>query len=217
MEELGPGALAVLDALFDRELALEPVRASLIAAAACLVGGWRGGGSLFLCGNGGSHADACHIAGELVKSYVLARPLPAARQAALAGLPGGGSLARDLQAGVPAVVLGANAAATSAIENDLPRPGLGLAQELNALGRSGDVLLAISTSGRSRNVVDAAVVARSLGMAVVALTGTGPSELADVADVVIAAPGGSTDRIQESHRLLYHALCEALEVELFGV
>lgn len=159
MERLGHRALDVFQTLLDREPSLSTVRLSLIEAAEYLIESWEGGGTLYLCGNGGSHADACHIAGELVKSYVLARPLADGRRAALAKLPGGEALARELQAGVRAIALGANGSLTSAIENDLPAPGLNLAQELSSLGREGDVLLAISTSGQSLNVVNAALVA----------------------------------------------------------
>ena len=93
---------------------------------------------------------------------------------------------------------------------------MGLAQELYALARPGDVLLGISTSGSARNVCHAAQVARALNLSVIALTGERESELGRLADVAIQAPGRRTDRVQEQHVLIYHTLCAMLEDHFFG-
>jgi D-sedoheptulose 7-phosphate isomerase len=219
-ERLSPRALAVLDALVLRCPELSPCLGSLAAAVALVTVCFRCGGRLYLCGNGGSHADSLHIAGELVKSYTAARPLSVARRAALtaatAWLPDGALLAGSLQAGLPAVALGANGAVFTAISNDLGAE-LCFAQELEALGRPGDVLLALSTSGASVNVVLAAQVARSLEMGVVAFAGAAgaSSPLGGLADVVVAAPAVLTNEVQELHSRMFHVLCGAIEAELF--
>jgi D-sedoheptulose 7-phosphate isomerase len=191
----------------------------LAVAAETVVGCFRSGGSLFLCGNGGSHADALHIAGELVKSFVGPRPLPAELSSALSGSesPYAEELKGGLQAGLPAFTLGANGSVSSAIANDIATPHIGLAQELSALGRPGDVLLALSTSGRSRSVLLAATAARAIGMKVIAFTGAPApaNELAVLADVALAAPATATAEVQGWHVRMYHCLCGLIESELF--
>jgi D-sedoheptulose 7-phosphate isomerase len=189
----------------------------LAVAVETVVSCFRSGGSLFLCGNGGSHADALHIAGELVKSFVGPRPLPAERVSALSRSPYADELVGGLQAGLPAFTLGANGSVSSAIANDIATPHIGLAQELSALGRPGDVLLALSTSGRSRSVLLAATVAQALGMKVIAFTGAPApaNELAVLADVALTAPATATAEVQSWHVRMYHCLCGLIESELF--
>jgi D-sedoheptulose 7-phosphate isomerase len=215
---LGDEAFGVLEQFVAAHPAAgDGVNDSLPAAAAMLVECWRSGGSLYLCGNGGSHADALHIAGELVKSFERPRPVDGSFAAAVAGSPHAADLMRGLQVGLPAVTLGANGSVASAIANDIDVPGIGLAQELSALGRPGDVLWALSTSGSSRSTVLAATVARAIGIRVIAFTGpAGPAnELATLADVNVAAPGSGTAEVQGWHVRLYHCLCGMVEAELF--
>jgi len=181
-----------------------------------LVHCFRAGGTLFLCGNGGSMADALHISGELAKSYVRRRPLPERLRERLAAQPDGELLTRNLEPGLRAVVLGANPSLASAVANDAPDRDVNLAQELLALARPGDVLLGISTSGNARNVIYAAQTARALGLTVIALTGEDGGRLATLADVAIRVPARRTDRVQELHVQCYHALCEMLEIEFFA-
>ncbi len=209
-------AAQVLEALVAREPALAGTAADLARAYLAIAESLAGGGTLFLCGNGGSMADALHISAEMLKSYTRPRPLPEALRRRLAAEPDGQVLAANLQGGLRAVVLGANLSLASAVRNDVAVPGLELAQELYALARPGDVLLGISTSGRAQNVRLAAGVARALGLTVIALTGAGGGLLAERADVAIRAPAERTDRAQEQHVLLYHALCEMLEVDFFA-
>ena len=161
-------------------------------------------------------ADALHISGELAKSYVRRRPLPERLHARLAAQPDGELLARNLEPGLRAVVLGANPSLASAVANDAPDRDVNLAQELLALARPGDVLLGISTSGNARNVIYAAQTARALGLTVIALTGEDGGRLAGLADVAIRVPARRTDRVQELHVQCYHALCEMLEIEFFA-
>jgi len=207
---------AVLMALAARQPALGGVVADLARLYRELTHCFRAGGTLFLCGNGGSMADALHISGELLKSYARRRPLPDRIRARLASQPDGELLARNLEPGLGAVVLGLNPSLASAVANDMPDRDVNLAQELLALARPGDVLLGISTSGEARNVAYAAQTARALGLTVVALTGEGGGRLAALADVAVRVPARCTDRVQELHVQCYHALCEMLEVEFFG-
>ena len=202
-------------------LALHPELSStadtLIAAYQEIVTAQASGGCLYLCGNGGSLADAMHISGEMLKSYTLPRPLEADVQARLveAG-PDGKVLSQVLERGLRAVVLGLNHSLSSALENDVSTPAIGYAQELLVLARPGDVLLGISTSGNARNVRYASQVARALGLTVISLTGEGGGKLALLADVAIRAPATQTDRVQEYHVHIYHCLCEMLEIHFFG-
>jgi len=173
-------------------------------------------GCLYLCGNGGSLSDALHISGELLKSYMLPRPLDAGTKARLLSAgPDGGLLGGALQRGLRTMVLGLNHSLSSALENDIATPAIGYAQELLAMARPGDVLLGISTSGNARNVCYAAQVARALDVTVISLTGQEGGKLASLADVAIRAPATRTDRVQEMHIALYHCLCEMLEVLFF--
>lgn len=173
------------------------------------------GGTLFLCGNGGSMADALHISGELLKSYARRRPLPERLRAKLAAQPDGDLLTHNLEPGLRAVVLGANTILSSAVANDMPDRDVGYAQELLALARPGDVLLGISTSGNARNVVYAAQVARALGLTVIGFTGESGGRLAELSDIALRVPASATARVQELHIQCYHALCEMLENEFF--
>ncbi|MCS7221292.1 MAG: SIS domain-containing protein [Anaerolineae bacterium] len=161
-------------------------------------------------------ADALHISGELLKSYARPRPLPERIRQRLLAAPDGERLAASLEGGLRALVLGANPSLASAVDNDNLQRAMGLAQELYALARPGDVLLGISTSGNARNVCLAAQVARALNLRVIALTGERDSELGRLADVTIHAPGILTGRIQEQHVRIYHALCAMLEDHFFG-
>ena len=189
----------------------------LVAAYQVIAASEANGGCLYLCGNGGSMADALHISGEMLKSYTLPRPLDAdTRDRIAASGPDGELLGQALERGLRAMVLGLNHSLSSALENDVSVQGIGYAQELLAITRPGDVLLGISTSGNARNVCYAAQVAHALDVTVISLTGQGGGKLAPLADVAIRAPAAQTDRVQEHHVHLYHCLCEMLEIRFFG-
>lgn len=141
---------------------------------------------LLLCGNGGSAADAMHIAGELVGRYKRER------------------------AGIMAVALGADAAVTTAWSNDYDFDSV-FERQVEALGAAGGVVWALSTSGNSENVLRALAKGRAMDMTAIALTGAGGGRLADAADILIAVPSTDTPRIQELHTCVYHYICEQVE------
>ena len=202
------------DVLESEELA--PVAKEIAEAYSAISTSMENGGTLYLCGNGGSFSDALHISGELLKSFARPRPLPADLAARLRAQPDGKDLATHLQAGLRAHVLGANPALASAVANDIPIAGIGYAQELCALGRPGDVLLGISTSGRARNVNLAVSTARALDMTTIGLTGRADNPLSKNVDISLCVGKGETYRAQEVHLALYHQLCLMLEAHFFA-
>ena len=174
-------------------------------------------GKLLIAGNGGSAADSEHIAGELMKRFKIPRPVTSEFADKLKAIDPirGENLAQNLERGLMAIPLVAHEALSTAYINDVD--GLGVfAQQLFGFGRPGDVFLGISTSGNSKNVISATVVARALGIKVIGLTGTKGGELAKVADVAIKVPETETYMIQELHLPVYHTLCLMLEDKFFG-
>lgn len=174
-------------------------------------------GKLLIAGNGGSAADSEHIAGELMKRFKTPRPVPADFAEKLQEVDSvrGPELAKNLERGLMAIPLVAHEALSTAYINDVD--GLGVfAQQLYGFGRPGDVFLGISTSGNSKNIMSATVVARALGLKVIGLTGAKGGELASVANVAIRVPETETFMIQELHLPVYHCLCLMLEERFFG-
>ncbi len=204
-----------IDLLIERYPKLIGCREDLLRALELLSQGFRRGGTLFTCGNGGSAADADHIVGELAKGFLKKRPVPAKLRAALAVYPDGEALADGLQGGLPAVSLHSQSALLTAFANDCD-PSLVYAQAFLALAKPGDMLLAISTSGNSHNVVNAAKLARVRGAAVIALTGERPSKLSALADCAIRVGETETYRVQELHLPVYHWLCAGVEEAFFA-
>ena len=169
------------------------------------------GNKLMLCGNGGSAADAEHIVGELMNGFLLKRPV--AERVFPGGVPD--PALEKLQGALPALSLNGHPALAAALVNDTDA-SLIYAQQLLGLGRPGDVLLCISTSGNARNCCLAAQTARALGVEVIALTGAGGGRLAELSVCLIAVPERETYRVQQLHLPLYHALCARLEARFFG-
>lgn len=203
--------------LVRRFPALAATAPCLVAAVALIGAALDAGGTLYLCGNGGSAADCEHIAGELLKGFLHRRPLSAAAAAGLTARFGadGEYLAARLQGGLRAVSLTGHPGLATAVAND-NGGDLVFAQQLQALGRRGDVLLAITTSGNARNVLLAAMTATALGVQVIGMTGQGGGKLAALADLLLSVPETETFKIQELHLPLYHALCAMLEARAFG-
>jgi D-sedoheptulose 7-phosphate isomerase len=169
----------------------------------------RAGGKLLLCGNGGSASDADHWSGELLKGFQSKRPLTQEEQARLPE-----QLAKHLQGGLPAIPLGAFVALNTAFANDVDA-SLCYAQLVWALGKPGDVLIGISTSGNARNVIAAMQAARARGMRVLGLSGETGGAMKKECDLCLCMPSTETYRIQEFHLPVYHCLSLMLEEEFF--
>ncbi len=206
---------SILDAMLVRRPDLENCVEELTAAHFALVDCYDGAGTLFTCGNGGSHSDAVHITGELLKSFERKRPLEADLKERLAPLPFGPELILHLETGLRAVALGLNPALKTAVENDCALRDIAFAQELNGMMRAGDVLLAISTSGNATNCRLAMSVAKANQGTTIAFTGPKGGHMAEFADIVVKAPGDSTKVIQEGHATLWHTLCCLIEAHYF--
>lgn len=174
-------------------------------------------GKLLIAGNGGSAADSEHMAGELMKRFKRPRPVPKefAEKLMVIDPVRGEELSRNLERGLMAIPLVAHEAMTTAYINDVDGYGV-FAEQLYGFGRPGDVFLGISTSGNSRNIMSATVVARALDIKVIGLTGMSGGELAKVSDVAIKVPEKETYLIQELHLPVYHCLCLMLEEHFFG-
>jgi len=215
VSEAYPPAAPVLQHMIEQYPELRPCVPALVRAFASLMRCFSSGGTLFICGNGGSMADALHIAGELDKSFRLPRKVAEDQRRRLLSQPGGADLAEGLQQGLRAIPIGANPALASAISNDSSLPSIDFAQELFSLGRPGDVLLGISTSGKAQNVRYAESTAHALDMTIISLTGPHGDAVADQADIAICAPGRDTPEIQGWHIQLYHTLCDMLEAASF--
>ena len=147
------------------------------------------GKKVLLCGNGGSASDAQHIACEFVSKLIKERR------------------------SIPAIALTANTSLLTAISNDYSF-GLIFSRQIEGLGTSGDVLIAISTSGTSKNIIKAVEVAKSIGIYTIGLTGAQGDKLAGLTDICIKVPSSNTQRIQESHILIGHIICEFVEENL---
>lgn len=177
-------SLAVIEAT---RRALDPERVD--AAVAAITTALMQGKALLICGNGGSAADAMHIAAELVGRF------------------------RETRRALKAIALGANAAALTAWSNDYDFPSA-FAREVEAYGEAGGVLLAISTSGTSANVLAAAAAARAKGMVTIGLTGETGGRLAPLVDILLAAPAQATPLVQQAHLCIYHYLCAEVEARI---
>jgi D-sedoheptulose 7-phosphate isomerase len=207
----------ILNVLLGRRPELGVCAEDLRAAFDLLSAGFAGGGKLLVCGNGGSAADAEHIVGELMKGFLLRRPLDARRLAELErSMPEDWrAFAASLQGTLPAIALTGHPALASAFANDVAADMV-FAQLVLGYGRKGDVLLGISTSGTSRNVVNAARAAKAFGLNVIGLTGRSGGKLAEIAELCLRMPADETFLVQELHESVYHALCAMLEEEFFG-
>lgn len=152
---------------------------------------YRNNGKILIAGNGGSAADAQHFAGELVSRFHFDRPA------------------------LSAIALTTDSSILTAIGNDYGYEDV-FARQIEAHGRSGDVFIAISTSGNSSNILKAIQTAKAIGLVVIGLTGRSGGKMKDMCDVCLCAPSDSTPRIQECHLFFEHTLCACIEESLFG-
>ena len=209
--------MAHVDSLVERYPQLEACREDIVNAYDLLEEAYAAGRKLLVAGNGGSASDSEHIVGELMKEFKLKRKIYSAQADRLRRIDEemGKVLAENLQGSLPAISLVGEPSLTTAFMNDAI-PVLVFAQQVNGLGRAGDVFLGISTSGNSQNVLYAAVAAKSKGLKVIGLTGGREIKLMGYADVCIRVPETETYKIQELHLPVYHCLCLMLEERFFA-
>lgn len=212
-----PGTLHLVDQLCERYPSLTTVKTEIRRACDQLVACYEQGGKVLVCGNGGSCADSDHIVGELMKSFELKRPIRSDLAEKLTSIsPERGSyLASHLQQGLPAISLTAHAALITAVANDI-NGDIIFAQQVVGYGKPNDILLGISSSGNSQNVLDACMVARAMNMKVIGITGETGGKMKEFCDILINVPGRRTFMVQELHLPVYHVLCLALEHHFFG-
>ncbi len=200
--------------LFSRYPELLPLREALHTALDGLRAAYDSGGKVLVCGNGGSAADSEHIVGELMKGFLRRRPLTEEQRAALIAAGGSENMADSLQQGLPAISLVSQSGVISAFANDVD-PDMIFAQQTFAYGNSGDVLIALSTSGNSANVVNAVIAGKAKGMFCIGITGEKESRLSALCSVCFRTPTCETYQVQEYTLPLYHTLCAMTEFAYF--
>lgn len=209
----------ILDDLIKRHPVLSICRNEIMDAYLILEQCFFNGNKLLICGNGGSASDADHIVGELMKSFKIERKLDNLLVEKIKSLDNekGAMIVEKIQQGLPAIALHNHSSLNTAFLNDVENgKDYIYAQQLLGYGKASDVLLAISTSGNSTNVYNAALVAKAKGMKVIALTGNDGGVLKSIADISIVIPFKETYIIQEYHLPVYHCLCLMLEKRFFG-
>lgn len=197
----------MLNELMNRYPKLSECKNDIEAAKAMLIETYKNGGKVLVCGNGGSAADSEHIVGELMKGFMLMRPVTDER------IPQ--DLRANMQGSLPAISLSSQSAILSAFINDV-EPSMMYAQLVYGYGKSNDLLICLSTSGNSKNCVNAARVAKAIGVKVLSLTGLKESKLFEISDTTIRVPETETFKVQEYHLPVYHYLCAATEKHFFN-
>lgn len=208
----------ILDQLVTRYPELLAVKSEIWDSYIALQDCYASGHKLLVAGNGGSAADAEHMVGELMKSFIKKRPLPEELKELIKGVDAvrAEALNQVLEGALPSISLSGHPALSTAMLND--KGGLYvIAQQVIGYGLTGDVFMGISTSGNAENIIHAAVVAKAKGLTVISLTGKSGGELAKMSDIPIIVPNQSTYQIQEYHLPIYHALCLMLEEHFFPV
>ena len=206
----------IYEELFERYPALNVCRAEIMGAYECAMETYVKNGTVFCCGNGGSSSDSEHIVGELLKSFKMRRAIDKDVATALEAYGEDGAyLCEKLEGSLAAVSLISQTGVLTAYANDRAWDAA-MAQQLYGLGRKGDCLFALSTSGNSKNCVLAVMVAKAKGLKTVGFTGVKGGRMKELCDVCIAVPEMETYKVQELHLPVYHCICAMLEMEIFG-
>lgn len=200
------------DKLFDRYPELSELKNSISEAALVIIKSFSAGGKLLICGNGGSSSDSDHLVGELMKSFENKRPLAISLKKRLAEVSRarGNYIAEKLEQGLPAISLSAHTSLMTAICNDID-PDLVFAQQVIGYATENDVLIAISTSGNSQNVVDACITAKAMNIQVIGITGKTGGKMKEYCDTLINVPEIKTADIQELQLPVLHTICRIVE------
>ena len=209
-------SINIIDELIERYPVLVKNKKSIITAVETIITAYENDKKILVCGNGGSAADSLHIVGELMKAFVAKRKISDDWKTKFANVEHAEYIIDNLQMPLTAISLVSEVGLTTAYANDVA-PDMNFAQQVFGQGREGDVLIAISTSGNSSNVIYAAEVAKAMGITVVSLTGNTGGNLKDISDVLINVPEEETFKIQELHLPVYHAMCLAVEKYYFGI
>lgn len=217
MSDIDNRILAHINLLMERYPVLECCKESILNAYLLMEQSYLSQHKLLVAGNGGSAADSEHIVGELMKGFKLPRPIDGelAKTCQTIDMQMGTTIAEHLQGALPAIALTGHPGLSTAYMNDCV-PELVFAQQMLGFGQAGDTFLAISTSGNSKNILYAAIVAKAKGVKIVGLTGSRDSKLSALADVCIQVPETETYKVQELHLPVYHCLCLMLEERFFG-
>ena len=207
----------ILEELINRYTHLKHLQMTVLNTVEAIVKTFRNRGKVLVCGNGGSCSDADHIVGELMKSFEGQRPTEKSLQEKLKELSPerGKLLAEKLQQGLPAISLTAHNALITAITNDIGGEMI-FAQQVTGLGNKGDILIGLSTTGNSQNVIDAMIVAKAKGLTTIGFTGESGGKMKEWCDILINVPETRTAYVQELHLPVYHAICMMVEKEIFG-
>ncbi|MRI01176.1 SIS domain-containing protein [Kriegella sp. EG-1] len=207
---------AILEKLIERYPSLLSCKETVRKSSQLLIQSFEDEGKLLICGNGGSASDSDHIVGELMKSFSKKRPVTSEVKKRLqeSSEERGALLATKLEMGLPAISLNAHGGLISAISNDIGGDFV-FAQQVLGYGKKNDVLLAISTSGNSKNVIDACITAKAIGIKVIGLLGETGGKIKELCDVAICVPATNTASVQEYHLPIYHALCIMVEETIF--
>lgn len=192
--------------LLSRYPILKVCETDITKAKELIISTYKNGGKVLVCGNGGSAADSEHIVGELMKGFMLERRVTDER------IPE--NLRGKLQGSLPAISLVSQSAILSAFINDV-EPDMMYAQLVYGYAGENDLVIGLSTSGNSKNVVNAIAVAKAVGAKTLSMTGVRESKMSEISDVTIRVPETETFKIQELHLPVYHYLCAAVEKELF--
>lgn len=206
----------LVDNFFSNHMNLQKMSSEIMGICETMLLTYQYDGKVLICGNGGSCADGDHIVGELMKGFLLRRPLPACEQEKFIQAYGeeGRKISSKLQVGLPAISLNAHNSLISAFGNDVDSE-LIYAQQVRGYAKANDLVIGISTSGNSSNVVYALMTAKVLGCKTIALTGKSGGVIGQIADKAFIAPSNDTYEIQEYHILIYHLACAYTESELF--
>lgn len=201
--------------LYERYPILRECETEIEHAIDMICRSYKNGGKLMLCGNGGSCADCEHIVGELMKGFLLSRPVHGLyRKFKELGFDDAKYMSENLQGSLPAVSLPHQSALISAFANDVASDMV-YAQLVLGFGAKTDILFCLSTSGNSKNVVYAAKCAKALGIKTIAMTGKKPSLLSELCDITVRVPECETYKIQELHLPVYHYICARIEKTFF--
>ena len=206
-----------LDDLCERYPMLTGLRNSIAEAAGMIIDSYSRGGKLLICGNGGSSADADHFAAELMKSFESGRPLDESLKNRFHEISGirGRYLGEKLEHALPAISLPSNTALTTAISNDID-PSLVFAQQVIGYGEEGDILIGISTSGNSQNIIDACIAAKALNLNVIGITGKTGGKMKHYCDLLVNVPETRTAWVQELHLPVLHVICLIVENHFYS-